>query len=86
MTAPARVYSTPPQVAKELGVEPPKVLGWIASGELAAFNVANRTSKRPRWRISDEALSNFIAARSASPPRVAAPARRRQAAGNREFY
>lgn len=66
MSAPIRrLYQSPPQIASELGVQPPKIIGWIHSGELHAVNVANRGSKRPRWRISRESLAAFLMARSA---------------------
>lgn len=68
---------TPPQVAKLLLVKPGKVVGWIDSGELEAFNVANAGSKRPRWRITQEALDDFLR-RRASRPASPKPARRRQ--------
>ncbi|MEZ6097852.1 MAG: helix-turn-helix domain-containing protein [Pirellulaceae bacterium] len=66
-------YQTVPSLAKELGVNADKVRGWIASGELLAVNVGNRT--RPRWRIAPQARDAFLAARAASPP---PPPRRRQ--------
>lgn len=42
---------TPPRVAKELGVSPDKVLGWIRCGELKTINVAADQRKRPRYVI-----------------------------------
>ena len=38
-------------VAKQLGVAPGKVRGWIDSGELIARNLASTTAKRPLYRI-----------------------------------
>lgn len=35
------------------------VLGWIRSGELKAINVRRSGSKRPSWRITEEALQEF---------------------------
>jgi len=53
---------TPPQIAKHLGVKVDRVRGWIARGELRAFNVADGT--RPLWRIELAALEAFILKRS----------------------
>ena len=60
-------WLTPPQFAKRLGVQAQKVLGWIRSGELRAVNVADRTGRRPRWRISAEAAEEFLRRREAVP-------------------
>ena len=68
---------TPPQVAERFGVSPDKVRAWIASGELAATNVATRPSGRPRWRISAAALAAFEAARQGERP-TPKPRRRRK--------
>jgi hypothetical protein len=41
------------------------VLGWIRSGELTAINVGRSPgARKPRWRISQEALEAFELARS----------------------
>jgi excisionase family DNA binding protein len=61
-------WLTPPQLAKQLGVSPEKVLTWIRSGELPGVNVAERLTGRPRWRISPEALEQFLKRRESSPP------------------
>jgi len=56
------------QVSERLGVGPKTVLTWIRSGELKALNVARRISTRkPRWRITEEAMQAFLAIRSTSP-------------------
>lgn len=57
-------WLSPPQVAKERGVKPAKVLAWIATGELAAVNHAESRMGRPRWRISRAALDAFDQVRS----------------------
>jgi excisionase family DNA binding protein len=45
------------------------VLAWINRGELRAVNVGRRPgAKRPRWRITPEALAAFELARTPSPP------------------
>ncbi len=44
------------------------VLGWINSGELRAINVGRRAgAKKPRWRITHEALAAFEALRTPAP-------------------
>lgn len=63
-------WLTPPQLAKQLGVQAEKVLGWIRSGELRAVNVADRACRRPRWRISAEAIEEFFRRREAVPRSV----------------
>jgi excisionase family DNA binding protein len=45
------------------------VLGWIRSGELRALNVGRRPGgKKPRWRITAEALAAFELTRTHNPP------------------
>jgi excisionase family DNA binding protein len=68
---------SPGEIAKLLQVSDGTVGSWISNGELAAF-VASRSasSRRPRYRVSEEALSEFMARRSVVPP--AAPVRRRR--------
>lgn len=68
---------TPAEYAKARGISGDKVLGWIASGELVAVNVAQSANgRRPRWRISLDAIEAFERSRStvAKPP--AKPKRR----------
>jgi hypothetical protein len=62
------------------------VKAWIAAKELAAINVSRSPgSRRPRWRISAEALAAFEATRTAGVP--APRAKRRKSAGDVvEFY
>ena len=68
-----RAYSTPPKLAKQLGIHPAKVMGWIARGELRAVNIADRAGGgRARWRISPDALDEFLRKRESTPPVKAA--------------
>ena len=60
--------TTPNALAKQLGIRPQKVLGWIARGELRAINMAETTAGRPRWKILPEDLERFFDSRAASPP------------------
>jgi hypothetical protein len=62
------------------------VLEWIRSGELKAVNVSRRPgSKKPRWRIIQEALAAFEQLRTPNPP-APKTARRRRPAEVIEFY
>jgi excisionase family DNA binding protein len=58
-------WLTPPQAAELLAVDPSKVIGWIKSGALAAIDVSN--GRRPRYRISQEAIEDFLRRRSTKP-------------------
>jgi transposase len=61
-------------VRERYGVTEHTVLGWINRGELRAINVGRRPgAKKPRWRITPEALEAFELARTVAPP----PPRRR---------
>jgi len=66
------VYLTPPEVAKSLRVSGSKVMLWIRSGRLRAFNVSE--SRRPKYRIKAADLESFLDGRVATPP--TAPVRR----------
>jgi excisionase family DNA binding protein len=85
-TAAFRAYLAPADVVDELHVRVGHVLRWIRSGELPASNVALRATGRPRWRISRQALDQFLAARQPSPPAPRPPRRRRPPANIIEFY
>lgn len=77
------LYLTPPELASRLRVKAAKVINWIRSGELRAIDLATRGSRRPRYRISPEAVAEFERRRSAAPlPR---PIRRRRPAGIKSF-
>lgn len=70
-------------VAKLLGISEDAVLALIASGRLAAINVGLGT-KRPRWRITADALETFLAARTPAPKR--GPNRKRKPGNVIEFF
>lgn len=76
-------YLTPPAYAARLGVKPAKILGWIASGELEALNLAARATSRPRYRISPDAIAQFERRRSAGP--LPKQIRRRRSASVKDF-
>lgn len=82
-----RAYLTPPQIASELGVQVGKILGWIARGELRAVNLAERANgKRPRWKISRQALDDFLAARTPTPPQTNKRRTKRRGSYEFEYY
>jgi hypothetical protein len=49
----------PRELAARWGVCVDKVLNFIRAGELRAFNLASKTSKRPRYRISVAEVERF---------------------------
>ncbi|MSQ94327.1 MAG: DNA-binding protein [Gemmataceae bacterium] len=60
------------------GVGEHTVLSWIRSGELRAVNVGRRPgAKKPRWRITQEALDAFELSRTPTPPQPRALRRKR---------
>lgn len=73
-----------PTLAKSLCISQHKMLDLIQSGELIAVNVATSTSTRAQWRISQEALDAFLAARQSRPP-APKPARQRRIKGGKEY-
>lgn len=77
-------HFVPRELATRWGVCVDKVLNFIRSGELQAFNVASKTSKRPRYRISISEVERFEqetrAAASPVQTRPEAPRRRRDSA------
>jgi excisionase family DNA binding protein len=73
-------------ICERYGVTEHTVLGWIRSGELRAVNVGRSPgARKPRWRISQQALTDFEAARTTAPP-PPRTRRRQQAAEVIEFY
>ena len=78
MTSPSPSYMTPPQVARMLGVKPSKVGKWIADASLKAVDLSEGRRRRPRWKISQQSLEEFLAARANRKP-VKSGARRRRA-------
>ena len=75
-------YFVPRALAKRWSVCVDKVLNFIRSGELRAFNVAAKKSKRPRYRIPLESVRQFEeqtrAAAASEAPAAPAPSRRRK--------
>ena len=72
---------TPPKLAKEWACKPEKIITFINSGELRAFDVSlNPGTGRPRWRITPEAIAEFEVRRSAVKP-AAKRRRKKQSIG-----
>ena len=71
-------YLTPKDVAGRYGCNLSKIIYWLKTGQLQGINIAADNGKRPRWRISPEAVAAFEASRSPSPPAAPAPRQRRQ--------
>jgi hypothetical protein len=78
-------FLTPPDIAKILQIKPGKVIGWIDRGELSAVNIAADRAGRPRWRISQSSLEEFLAARGNRKP-IKASRRRKSALTVQEFF
>ena len=72
-----RVY-TPSEIREILRCSDEKIFGWIRSGELAAFNVAGKKATRPRYRIEESALRDFIRMKQVNPPPKPAPRRKKR--------
>jgi excisionase family DNA binding protein len=72
-----RAYHSPPDIAKQLGINDTKVLTWIRNGELIAIDISTVRGGRPRWRIRHEDLEAFLQKRRTTKP---VSARRRQKA------
>jgi hypothetical protein len=67
------------EVADRFVVDPHAVLGWIKNGELRAVNCGRKPgAKKPRWRITPEALAEFERVRQAIPSQVTTRIRRRR--------
>ena len=63
-----RLYFTPPEIAKELGVSKNSILLFIASGELKASNIGRKAV--PRWRVTRPDFVEFMNKRSNRKNRV----------------
>ncbi len=59
---------TPPELARQWGIDVAKVLKWIKSGELRAVNLATRRDGRPRYAIDQADIAIFEASRAVQPP------------------
>lgn len=66
-------FYNPAQVAEMWGISHDKVLEFIKTGELNAFNVASKNSRRPQFKISGAALTAFQERRSGRDPARSLP-------------
>jgi hypothetical protein len=73
-------FLNPTQVAEMWGISHDKVLEFIKTGELEAFNVASTRSRRPQFKIPLAALKHFQERRSGRDPTrsLPPPSRRRK--------
>lgn len=63
-------------IQERYGVGEHTVLGWIHSGELKAVNVARKPGGRPKFRITEAALTAFEELRASQAPAPRAKRRR----------
>lgn len=66
-------FYSPAQVAEMWGVSHDKVLEFIKTGELHAFDVASKKSRRPQFKIPGDALKAFQDRRSGRDPARSLP-------------
>jgi hypothetical protein len=64
----SRKKRTPPELAKQWGIDVKKVLHWVKTGELRAINAAADQSGRPRYLIDVADIAAFETARTVQPP------------------
>jgi len=73
-------------VGEQLKIKVDGVLELIHAGLLSASDVSRPGSQRPRWRISPDALDQFLAARSATPPAKRQPRRRKKIQSITQYF
>lgn len=66
----AAQLNTIPETAKRLKVCRDTVYAYIAAGDLESCDIAPSGSKRPKTRVSDEAIAKFIKTRTRQPKRL----------------
>jgi excisionase family DNA binding protein len=75
------------QVAERFGVSIKTVLLWIKSGELRAVNCSRSlASKKPRYRVSQESLTEFELLRQAPTASTTRRRKRKQPNDVIQFY
>ena len=89
LPAPARPSTrrklTPPEYARQLGVDTAKVLKWIRSGELRAIDASTHRGNKPRYLIDQADIIAFEASRAVQPP-TPSPKRRKASGEVIEFF
>jgi len=74
-------------VCERYGVSEHTVLHWLHSGQLKAVNVGRDLgAKKPRWRVSQEALDAFEALRTPTPQPPRVRRRKKRPTDVIEFY
>jgi excisionase family DNA binding protein len=74
------------ELTHRFGVTEHTVLIWIRAGELKAVNVGRTPDgRKPRWRITEQALAEFEVLRTPTPP-VPRTRRRKRLGDVIEFY
>jgi excisionase family DNA binding protein len=79
-------YFTPRQLAELLQTSADRVVDMIHAGAIVAVNIGAPGCRRATWRISDEAIEQFLAARSLRPVAAKQPRRRRKTAHVSNYY
>jgi hypothetical protein len=62
MTTTQEKWTTPPAIARMLGVTNNKILDAIRSGKLKAVNLSE--GSKPRWKVSPDDLQRFLDSKS----------------------
>ena len=77
---------TPADVAKRWNCSPDHVIDLVRGRHLKGFSISPPSSKRPRYRITQAALSEYEKLRQAGTPAKAVRRQQKQMAGVIEFY
>ena len=82
----ARTVVSPPKLAKRWGIDPEKVLGWVRSGELKAFDASAVQGGRPRYLIDEADIADFVRRRTVSATPKSVIRRPRRPTGATEYF
>lgn len=74
------------QLQERYGVGEHTVLGWIKHGALKAIDICRVGSRRPKWRVTEEAVREFELLRMKVPPQPQTTRRKSAAAPTIQFY
>ena len=77
---------TPPQLAKEWGVDVDKIYAYIRSNELRATNTAIKLGGKARYRIHRQDAEDFQRRRQNLPPPPLSPRRKKMDLGGKGYY
>jgi hypothetical protein len=73
-----RSVFNPPMIARRWNCKPESVIALLRAGALKGFVVSPPGTKRPRWRVSLDALLAYEAGETKSAPAPSRSRRRRQ--------